>query len=308
MRYTRLSLSLLLILLILGGGSRLAGAKMPVTASILPLGDFCGKIGGPWVEVRVLIPPGASPHVFEPSPTAVARAAEAKVFVYVGAGLDPWAERLLRSRAARNLVSVAAVEGIPLIQEVAPHHPQPKASSSSGRHAHHHEGGNPHVWLDPVLAQDICRRIARAFSQADPAHQAEYEARLAAYLEELQRLHADIAAQVAEFRIREYVTFHPAFAYFSRRYGLKEVGVIEEAPGREPSPGHIRRIVSAIRSYGIKAVFAEPQLNPRVAEVIAKEAGVKVLLLDPLGGRPPYGNDYIQMMRHNLQILSQALK
>ena len=110
------------------------------------------------------------------------------------------------------------------------------------------------------------------------------------------------------WRLRDYVSFHPAFTYFARRYGLNEVGVIEVAPGREPTPRHLQDLVAAIRRYGIKVVFAEPQLNPRVAEVIAQEAGVKVLMLDPMGGRPPYGSDYLKLMRHNLAALDEALR
>jgi zinc transport system substrate-binding protein len=313
-------LALCLALTVQVGG---AAEKIPVIASIVPLGDFCDKIGGERVSVKVLIPPGASPHVFEPTPVAVARAMEARVFVYVGAGLDPWAERLIASRAAGKLIAVRATEGLPLIQEVAHHHGQHKDHQGSGDHKskykeeggehakpgrHSHQQGNPHVWLDPVLAKDICRRIAQAFIQADPAHKKEYEANLAAYLGELDKLHADISHEVAAFRVRDYVTFHPAFAYFSRRYGLREVGVIEAAPGREPSPGHLQRLIADIRKFGVNVVFAEPQLSPRVAEVIAREAGVRVLLLDPLGGRPPYGSDYLNLMRHNLAVLTQALK
>jgi zinc transport system substrate-binding protein len=192
--------------------------------------------------------------------------------------------------------------------EHRPHHPGEKGEATPTPKAHDHEQGNPHVWLDPVLAKDICRRIAQAFIQADPAHQKDYENNLAAYLAELDNLHADISKEVDTFRLRDYVTFHPAFTYFSRRYGLREVGVIEAAPGREPSPGHLQRIIAAIKKSGVKAVFAEPQLSSRVAEVIAQEAGVKVLLLDPLGGRPPYGSDYLKLMRQNLAVLAQALK
>ncbi|MGQ9687769.1 MAG: metal ABC transporter substrate-binding protein [Desulfobaccales bacterium] len=300
-----------------------AAGKIAVTASILPLGDFCEKIGGDLVTVRVLIPPGASPHVFEPTPVAVAQALAGRVFVYVGAGLDPWAERLAKSHPSKNVIFVAAVQGIPLIKEVAHHHHEYEAHHDAGPgpphpgekrevaptlKPHDHETGNPHIWLDPVLAKDICRRLAQAFIQADPAHRQEYERHLATYLAELDQLHAEITKEVAGFQLREYVTFHPAFTYFSRRYGLREAGVIEAAPGREPSPGHIQRIITEIKKTGVKAVFAEPQLRPRVAEVIAREAGVKVLLLDPLGGRPPYGSDYLKLMRHNLAILAQGLK
>jgi zinc transport system substrate-binding protein len=313
-------LAVLLFLLAPGSGR---AADLSVVASILPLGDFCRHIGGEQVEVQVLIPPGASPHVFEPSPAAVAKAMESRVWVYVGAGLDPWAERLVRSRGSRGFLAVKAVQGIPLITETAPHHhdhekprasgpPRPAAqegkTEDSPAEKHTHQQGNPHVWLDPVLAQDICRRIAQAFIQADPEHQQQYESNLSAYLEQLAELHQEITQKVATFRHRDYVTFHPAFTYFSRRYGLREVGVIEVAPGREPSPRHLQRIIAAVKKSGVNAIFAEPQLSPRVAKVIAQEAGVKVLFLDPLGGRPPYGNDYLKLMRHNLKVLAQALQ
>ncbi len=286
-----------------------AAAKLNVAASILPLGDFCQKIGGDLVAVRVLVPPGASPHVFEPSPSAVAQATAAQVFVYVGAGLDPWAERLLKAQKSPRRAVVEAVAGIDLVQDVSDGHESPSGQKPGPpKPRHHHEEGNPHVWLDPVLAQDICRRLAQAFIQVDPANQKAYEENLAGYLQQLEDLDRDIKNTVATFRQKDYVCFHPAYTYFSRRYGLREVGVIEAAPGREPSPGHLQKIISTIKKTGVKAVFAEPQLSPRVAEVIAQEAGVKVLLLDPLGGQPPYGSDYIKLMRHNLAVLSEALQ
>ncbi len=314
-RFLRLGFCILLVLVGWSGSGEAADlkppakAKIPVTASILPLGDFCQRIGGEQVEVQVLVPPGASPHVFEPSPTAVAQAMKAKVFVYIGAGLDPWAERLVKAQKSHRQAVVEAVSGIPLIREVNEPKNEAQAAKEPGDAGHHHhEGGNPHVWLDPVLAQDICRRIAQALIQVDPAHKKAYQENLERYLSQLEELDQDIRKRVAGFRQKEYVCFHPAYTYFSRRYGLKEVGVIEAAPGREPSPGHLQRIIAAIKGYGVQAVFAEPQLNPRVAEVIAREAGVKVLLLDPLGGRPPYGSDYLKLMRHNVAVLAQALQ
>ncbi len=284
-------------------------AKIPVAASILSLGDFCQKIGGGEVEVHVLVPPGASPHVFEPSPMAVAQATEAKVFVYVGAGLDPWAERLLKAQRTPGQAVVEAVAGISLINSVKEQGREKNAAEESQKPGRHHpEAGNPHVWLDPVLAQDICRRIAQALIQVDPTHKQVYEDNLAQYVSQLEDLDRDIKKSVGKFRQRQYVSFHPAYAYFARRYGLREVGVIEAAPGREPSPGHLQRIIATIKRTGVKAVFAEPQINPRVAQVIAQEAGVKVLFLDPLGGRPPYGSDYLKLMRHNLAVLTQAMQ
>ncbi len=310
-------------LLLLPAWGKAAADKIPVTASILPLGDFCEQIGGDRVTVQVLIPPGASPHVFEPSPMVVAQAMASRVLVYVGAGLDPWVARLIRYRNTKDFMTVMAVQGIPLLKELAHHQPEPQKVHESQHPGPLPSGpakelgatdkdlpqeGNPHVWLDPVLAQDICRRIAQAFIQVDPEHKQDYENNLAAYLAKLADLHQEITKKVATFRQRGYVCFHPAFAYFARRYGLSEVGVIEAAPGREPSPGHLQKTIAAIKSCGCRAVFAEPQLSPRVSEIIAQEAGVKVLFLDPLGGRPPYGNSYLKLMRHNLAVLAEALK
>jgi len=295
---------------------RTPAPPVAVAASIIPLGDFCRQIGGDRVAVQVLTPPGASPHVFEPPPSVVARAMAARVLVCVGAGLDPWAERLRTSRGTQDLVVVEAAAGVPLIQEVhsedhdhGPGHRHEKKKESPGKgHGHIHAQGNPHVWLDPVLVQDLCRRIAQAFIQVDPEHRSVYEANLSRYLAELEALHQEIAGRTAAFRLKAYVSFHPAFAYFARRYGLQEVGVIESAPGREPTPRHIQRLVAAIRRHQVRVVFAEPQLSHRVAEAIAREAGVRVLVLDPLGGFPPYGEDYLKLMRHNLTVMAEAMQ
>jgi len=288
--------------------------KLLVAATIVPLGDFCQKIGGDLVQVQVLIPPGASPHAFEPAPSVMARASKARVFVYIGAGMEPWADKLLRSRGRDGLVVVEAAQGVPLLQDTHQHHHE--EAEKPGHTGRHHEeesadlrpAGNPHIWLDPVLAQDICRKIAAAFIQADPGHRAHYEANLKSYLAALDELDREIQQHAEKWRLRDFVSFHPSFTYFARRYKLHEVGTIEAAPGREPTPRHLQNLVAAIRSYGIKVVFAEPQLNPRVAEVIAQEAEVKVLKLDPIGGPPPYGSDYLQLMRANLAALDEALR
>jgi zinc transport system substrate-binding protein len=296
-------------------GAAPPAGKLLVAATIVPLGDFCQKIGGDLVQVQVLIPPGASPHAFEPPPSVMARASQARVFVYIGAGMEPWADKLLRSRGGNGLVVVEAVHGVPLLKDTHQHHHE-EAEKPGHSAKHHdeeesadlHQTGNPHIWLDPVLAQDICRKIASAFIQADPGHRAQYEANLKNYLTALDELHQEINQHGQKWRLRDFVSFHPSFTYFARRYNLHEAGVIEAAPGREPTPRHLKNLVTAIRGYGIKVVFAEPQLNPRVAEVIAQEAGVKVLKLDPIGGPPPYGSDYLKLMRANLAALDEALR
>jgi zinc transport system substrate-binding protein len=196
---------------------------------------------------------------------------------------------------------VEAARGIDLLADE-------ESPSWSPKENHKKQQGNPHVWLDPLLAKEICRRIAEALADVDPDHRYFYRSQLRHLLHQMDRLHEEITRRVKDFSIREYVCFHPSFAYFSRRYGLRRVGVIKASPDKEPTPRRLREIVQHIRSYRIRVVFAEPQLNSRLAEVIAREAGVEVLMLDPIGGRPPYGSDYFALMRHNLSVMESAMR
>lgn len=293
------------------------GQKLQVVASIFPIADMARQIGGNDVEVTTIIPPGASPHTFEMKPSLVKAFGEARVFFMVGAGLEFWADQLIRS-SGRKIKPVVLSDGMTLIQAADLHHgeSEKKASRDSKQsghaghvQAHHFHTGNPHVWLDPHLAKTMATRIQKALAIADPARAPAYETRYKAYLDQLDALDSAISDAVKQFKIREVVSFHSSWDYFIARYGLSLAGVIEKTPGRNPTPREIAGIVSRIKSFGIRAVFAEPQFSPKVADVIAGEAGVKVLILDPLGGETLAGrNTYIDLMSYNLQIMKEAMQ
>lgn len=306
MRDFNLALILLLVPTLLLGcaSSPPASERIKVSVSIFPLADIVKKIGGDLVEIELLIPPGASPHVFEPTPEAFREFAKTRLFVMVGAGLEFWAEKLIAATAEEPPVMVRAAEGVDLIQ-MEDHGREHRYDQSHRQQPH----GNPHIWLDPTVAKSLAQRVAGALVQLDPEHAGQYKARLSAYQEELDALDETIREAVEKFHITEYVAFHPAWSYFARRYGLVERGVIQESPGREPTPKHLHGIIQAIEDYHIRAVFAEPQLNPRAASVIASEAAVEVLILDPLGGPDLPGRDsYVSLMKYNLRIMKEAMQ
>jgi zinc transport system substrate-binding protein len=274
-------------------------SKLRVVASIGPLADVSESIGGEHIDVTVLIPPGASPHTFEPTPEQFRRFSRAKLFVMVGAGLEFWAEKL---------VSAATDDSITILRASDDADPIGLSDREHGEHESH-EDRNPHVWLDPTVMMDFAERIASALVALDPENAESYRSNAVAYRTALDSLDAEIRATVEGFRVKEYVAFHPAWAYFARRYGLREVGIIEASPGRDPSPKDLKAIVDAVKRFDIRAVFAEPQLNPTAAEVIAEEAGVRVLLLDPLGDPDlPERDTYLELMRYNLRVLSGAMR
>jgi zinc transport system substrate-binding protein len=306
--YCRALIPLLFFLLIQIPAISCLAKKIPVIASIYPVADMVRQVGGDYVTVTCVLPPGASPHTFEPKPGLVRAFSSARLFFMIGAGLEFWAGKFIKL-AGPNLMTVVLSRGVHLI-----------ASTEHGHKHHPHEDrasdlknepavANPHIWLDPVIAKSMVDKITAALCKVDPAHIPYYNERSRRYQKTLDRLDHLIAATVARFKNKRYVAFHPAWDYFARQYGLERAGVIEAAPGRNPTPLQLKNIIAAIRKDHIRAVFAEPQLNPRAAEIIAKEARVRVLFLDPLGGPgQPYGNTYVDLMTHDLKILKEAME
>jgi zinc transport system substrate-binding protein len=286
---------LLFLLFILITNTPAPAEPMRVIASITPLADFARQVGRDKVEVTVLLPPGASPHTYEPTPKALQAVSRARVFIRVGSGLEFWAEKIINSTGNKNLIIADASSGLSLLKLHSEHH------------AHSSSDTDPHLWLDPIIAQGIVTKIEKAFIQADPHNSDFYKQNASAYREKLALLDKELSGKAAQFRIREYVTFHPAWNYFSRRYGLKVAGVIEESPGKEPGPRHIEKIIREIKRIGSRVVFVEPQFNKKIAEVIAREGGASIAYLDPIGGEK--GREtYIDMMRYNVSVMERAMK
>ncbi|OGW32613.1 MAG: hypothetical protein A2X59_02150 [Nitrospirae bacterium GWC2_42_7] len=275
--------------------------KLRVVASIAPLADFAKQVGGDKADVLLLLPPGASGHTYEPSPRMMQKTSKAQVFIKIGAGLEFWADKLITA-ANRDVIVVNCSEGIELIEGNGHSHDHDKGFKLNNIHT-----ADPHIWLDPVICITIVKKIEDSFSKADPVNSSYYKKNAAAYLTKLSALDREIEEKVKTFSIKEYVTFHQAWNYFSRRYGLRVAGVIEESPGKEPSPKHISKILKELKRINIKVVFAEPQSSAKIAEAIAREAGGKVLTLDPVGGQKDR-ETYIELMRYNLAVLEKAMK
>jgi len=151
--------------------------------------------------------------------------------------------------------------------------------------------------------------LGEALARLDPARAKEYRARAGRTTQDLDALDAEIRTRTAQFASKKIVTFHAAWDYFARRYGLEIVASIEESPGREPGPRRIAEIVRRVREQGVRVVFAEPQYPSMAAEVIASECGIPVRVLDPLGGEGvPGRSDYFSLLRYNVGVMEEALR
>jgi zinc transport system substrate-binding protein len=305
-----------LLLAVLGAGLGAAGcreqppppaARPLVVASFYPLYDFARQVAGDRAEVESLVPPGVEPHDWEPSPRDVARLRQARLFVYNGAGFEQAADRLLRELAGQATVVVNATAGLAL---------QPSGEA----HAHAHgpaRGGaaderpDPHVWLDPVLAQAQVAAIRAGLERADPAGAAGYAERARAAAARLQGLHEKFEAGLRHCARRTLVVSHAAFGYLARRYGLRQVAVMGLVPEAEPSPADLAAVARLARRERVTHVFFETLVSPRLAEALAREVGAQTMVLNPVEGltreEAAAGRDYLALMEANLARLRTAL-
>ncbi len=276
--------------------------KPLAVASFYPLYEFTRQVAGDRAEVISLVPTGVEPHDWEPAPQDVARIQKAKLVVYNGAGLEPWMDRLLKEAVAPEAVVVETTEGMILLSTDLPGH----------EHEQERTGKDPHVWLDPVLAQFQVERIRDGLVKADPANEATYSENARAFTARLAALHDAFQRGLDQCARRDIVVSHAAFGYLARRYRLTMVPVMGLAPESEPSPAQLASIVRFARRHSVRYIFFETLVSPKLAETLAREVGARTLVLNPVEGltrgEAEAGKGYIALMEDNLKNLRTALE
>jgi zinc transport system substrate-binding protein len=261
--------------------------KPLVVASFYPMYEFARQVAGDRAQVVSLVPTGVEPHDWEPSPQDMAQVRRARLFVYNGAGLEPWAEKVKSEVDGKTTAVVSASAGIPLV------------------------GGDPHVWLDPTLARAEVEAIRAALTRVDPGGAELYAAQAKAFAAKLDALDERFAAGLRDCARREVVVSHAAFGYLTRRYRLEQVPVMGLAPESEPSPAALAAIVRLARQRKVEAVFFETLVNRRLADTLAREVGARTLVLNPIEGltreEAAAGKGYLDLMTVNLADLREGL-
>ena len=253
-----------------------AEARPLAAATISPLASLVADVAGSGWDVVTVVPPGMSPHVFEPGPRAVKRLAKARLVVTVGAGFDSWAERLVAACASRAVVfDAGASVGVRA------------AAGSAGEGDHEGEiGRDPHWFLSPRRAAAALGPLAGVFARLDPAGAEGYRERAARTARSLEALDAEIATLLAPVRGRSVVSTHNSWTYFLADYHLVNGGSVEPVPGHEPTPRELRALIDLVHERHIPALFTEPQFPPSAARVVSRDAGIRLVLVDALGGVP----------------------
>ena len=278
---------LLLCLALLAGPATAASASperpLAAVATITPLGWLVAELGGERVAVSVLVPPGASPHAFEPRPSDLAAVSEARLFVMAGAGIDDWVARLALAEGPRPLVLLDAV-----------------GSATP----------DPHFWLDPIGVRDhALAPLEAALAAADPGGSAHYAERRRAFAHDLTALDAEIRALLAGVPRRPLVPTHAAFGAFAARYGIPLLEPVQQRGAEEPTPRTLARLADVAAEGGAAAVLVEPQLAPAAAEALAEALGVPAIVADAYGdARVPERGSYAALLRFDAEAFRRALE
>jgi ABC-type Zn uptake system ZnuABC Zn-binding protein ZnuA len=274
-----------MLAVVLPGARPATAAGLQVLATTTLLASLAADVGRGRATVTSLMPVGASPETFSPAPADLIRIHEAELIVQNGAGLEAWLVPLLGSTRARV---VNCTDGLAVID------------------------ANPHLWLDPTFAMHYVDAMRDGMIAADPAGAATYRANAAQLRARLAILRAQIAQQIATIPVanRNMIVFHNAWLYFNARFGLRTLGEIEEIPGSEPNARHLAALIDAARAAKVRAIFAEPEYNPKLVNAVARSAGIPrvAVLYDDSVGTSPQTRDYIAMLETDTATIVAALQ
>jgi zinc transport system substrate-binding protein len=265
----------------LPAGAAGASSRTSVVASFYPIAWAAQQVGGARVAVTNLTPAGAEPHDLELDPDQIDAVLDAAVVFELGHGFQPAVEQAAQQRDG------------PTVQLLSRH------------------TKDPHIWLDPVRMATIVRSVQRGLTKADPKGRATYVANARHVLGELRALDTKYRDGLAHCERDVIVTGHEAFGHLAARYGLRQEGVAGLSPDSEPDAKRISQLTDLVKRTGTTTVFTEELVSPRIAETLAREAGVTTEALNPLEGltdrEQQRGEDYVRVMDANLVKLQAAL-
>ncbi|MBU2566034.1 metal ABC transporter substrate-binding protein [Patescibacteria group bacterium] len=281
--------------------------RIVVATTIFPLFSIANEIAGEKITVINILPPGASPHTFEPSPNTIAELQSAKILFSIGHGADDWTKNLISQPELDDLKLVYVDDGIN-IKSIQSENNVTEINLNSTEEEHDEHGSeDPHYWLSGVNGELIAKTIELEFENLDPANKDTYQKNLDVFLKNLETVNQNIIKSFATLPNKSIITHHGAWFYFADAYGLNIQGVFELAPGLEPTANDIARLQSAITSKKVAAVFIEPQLSSQIVQSFIGDTGARVGVLDPLGG-VENRMSYIELLQYNAQIIENALK
>lgn len=262
--------------------------KPRVVVTILPQAEFIEKIAGDKVSITTMVPPGASPHTYEPRPSQMIEVAEAEMFAKVGTGLDfelVWMPKIIETNP--NILIVNSSEGIHLIEMGAHDNEYPLG------------GKDPHVWLSPKKAIIMVENLYEGLVKIDPDNKEYYTKNKDVYINSLKELDSTIMQTFSGLKTKKFMVYHDSWGYLAYDYGLEQIPIQKE--GKEPTPEGIATLIDQARENNITIIFASPEFEIQTAKTISEEIDGTVILISPLA------KDYIENLKRMSDEISKSL-
>lgn len=324
-------------------GAQADGEKIVVMTSFYPVEYLTKRIGGDLITVESITPPGAEAHHLELSPAKIDAIGKADVVVYAK-GFQDAVDEAIAANPAKTVIDVAPkVQLLPVTADEHEHdhahegHDHDHAQSNDHDHAHeghdhdhaqsddhdhaheghdhaghdhdHDHGGlDPHFWLDPQRMANASTAIGQALATAYPEHAQVFTQNAATVAKEMNDLAAELVSATSSCKQDAFVTAHKAFGYLADRAGLKQIGMSDVDPEAAPSPARLREVAAFIQENGIKTVFSEHLIDPKVAQTLADDLGLQTAVLDPLENQADPNKDYVAVMKENIKTLHDSLE
>lgn len=296
---TRFLLICLSFFLILGCNQSVEeSSQLKIITSFYPLSELAGSIGGEFVSVTLLNPPGSDPHDFEITPNTLKEMEEADLIILQGSGLETWFNQNLH----QNLLK----KGIPILilsEHLSTSNHENTEEFPEGEHE------DPHTWLDPNLAILMTIAIKEELISIDPSHTENYEMGASAVIKTLEDLDKKYQEGFAHCELNQAIVSHNAFSYLGESYGIEFISIHGLSTEEEPSASDLEKIIEIAESIGTDYLLVEPGTNSSFIEVVSEEANLMPLFLDPMESPTgETGSDFFEIMEHNLSALKQSLK
>lgn len=307
--------------------------QLTIHTTVYPLQYFAERIGGDYVNVKSIYPAGANEHSFDPTQKDMIALADSDLFFYIGLGLEGFVENAKKTLENESVKLVPTADGISEEDlHISTGHTHAEAIVEEDDHNHDHDGHDnhdedateateeqqdhshehdAHVWLSPVISQQLAKVIKDELIAAMPEQEAIFNENYDALVTDLQLLHADFGEMAAEATSKTFFVSHAAFGYIAGHYGFNQVPVAGLNSQSEPSQKELTNIVDLAKKENINYIFFEQNVSSNLAKVIQQEVGADTLILHNLSvlTQDDLNNDedYFTLMRHNIDVLKQAL-
>lgn len=291
--------SISVLIFVSGNYNEKKSDKIQIVTTIFPLYDFAKNIGGEKADVSLLLSPGLEAHSFEPKPSDISKIYNSDIFVYTGEFMEVWAKDIISGLNNENVKIVDSSSGIVFLEE-----------DVHDEHTNH--SVDPHIWLDFDNAKIMAKNIANELENVDPENADYYKENLDRLVKELSDIDNKYKERLTDCESRDLIYGgHFAFGYLAKRYGLEYLSAQGFSPDAEPSAQDLIYLVQEIKNKNVKYIFYEELSSPKIAETLANEADVKMLLLNAAHnlGKDDFekGVSFLNIMEDNLNNLEIGL-